>query len=258
VAAEDYLKHAELKGKVAEVGPGGSAAVALFLIANGCDRADLVDRFSFRHEPENLARTYARIISEQPALQDLSISPSDLSSHVAFHTGEEAAAERFFRKHTGYDAILSRAVMEHLYDPIGAMSAMASALVPGGWLLHQVDFRDHGMFSAAGHHELTFLRIPSWFYPHMTRRRGRPNRILVHRYRDELNRLGFDYRLLVTHVAGVGTVDPAPYNELPEELRRRAETTVEQLKPRFAAEFRSVSTRDLAVTGVFIVAQKPF
>jgi 2-polyprenyl-3-methyl-5-hydroxy-6-metoxy-1,4-benzoquinol methylase len=50
-------------------------------------------------------------------------------------------AEEFFLSHHGYDFILSCAVIEHLYNPLAALRAMAKALNPGGVMIHAVDCR---------------------------------------------------------------------------------------------------------------------
>lgn len=254
--AAAYVSQGRIRGRVAEVGPGGSAAVALYLIAAGADEVDLVDRFRFQHDRNDQRRLYDTIIAAEPRLRDLGLSGDALEPRIRFHVGEEAAAERFFPRHQGYDVICSCAVLEHLYDPLTAISAMAAALNPGGRLLHQVDLRDHGMFSAGGHHDLTFLTLPTWLYPLLSRRRGRPNRVLLDQYRSLLNGLPVRYELLTTHLVGVGQVDPMSYADLPASLRARAEHTVQEIRPRLAREFRQVSVADLAVASVFIAAEK--
>lgn len=254
--ADTYIRYGMVSGRVAEVGPGGSAAVALLLLAHGCEHVDLIDRFAFGHSQSNLTRTYDEILQLLPKLRSRVQSAEDLSPSIRFEVGEQAAAEVFFRKNKDYDSIASYVVLEHLYDPIGAIEAMAGALNPGGCLVHHIDFRDHGMFTSGGHHDLTFLTIPGVIYRHMSRRRGRPNRVLSHRYRDVLDRLGLRYRVLVAHLVGVGIVDPAPYDELPTEVRKRAEQEVELIRPRLAREFRNLAVEDLAVSGVIISAYK--
>lgn len=253
--ADIYLSRGPITGRVAEVGPGGSAAVALFLLAEGAEHVDLIDRFAFGHDPAAHARLCEAIIAREPRLGALGLSGTDFGGRIQFHVGEAAAAEVFFRAHKGYEAICSCAVLEHLYDPLSALEAMVSALRPGGRMVHQVDLRDHGMFSAGAHHELTFLTIGDWLYPHMTRRRGRPNRVLLHRYRETLTRLGLRFELLATHLVGIGAVDPAPYLQLPAELRARAEAQVEEVRDKLAPEFKDVPASDLAVSSFRIVAE---
>ncbi|MFN3389181.1 MAG: methyltransferase domain-containing protein [Allosphingosinicella sp.] len=250
-----YLSRGPIGGRVAEVGPGGSAAVALFLIAEGAGHVDLVDRFAFAHDPAVQMRLYEEIVARDPRLAARGLSATDFGGSIDFHVGERAAAEVFFSVHSGYEAICSCAVLEHLYDPLSALVAMASALRPGGRMVHQVDLRDHGMFSAAGHHELTFLTVPQWFYPHMSRRRGRPNRVLIHRYRETLEQLDLRHELLVTHLVGIGAIEPAPYEQVPAELRARAEARAEEARGRLAPEFRHLPASDLAIASFRLVAE---
>lgn len=255
--AANYLRYGNIRGRVAEIGPGGSAAVALLLIANGCDSVDLLDRF---HHPQADRgwRSSAAIIRSEPALARRGNDQNLAVFGIAFHVGEDAAAERFFRRNVGYDAIVSCAVMEHLFDPMIALGAMMHALKPGGSLVHQIDFRDHGMFSAAGHHELTFLTIPAWFYSLMSQRRGRPNRVLIDRYRSRLGQEGWPYEIFVTHLVGVGEVAvPAPYGQLPADERAQAENAVRSIQGRLAADFAGVPVEDLAVAGAMVAAKRP-
>lgn len=245
LVADLYLSHGPIRGRVAEVGPGGSAAVALHLLGQGCDSVDLLDRFAFTHSEQGLARLYDQF----PNRADL--------ERVRFHVGEEAAAERFFGENKGYDAILSCAVLEHLYDPVGALGSMASALNPGGVLMHQVDFRDHGMFTTGDHHELTFLAVAPPLYRLMSESRGRPNRVLVDRYREALRDLGLEHEIYATHLVGVGELDrPMTYEAIPAELREKAEAEVRKIRGRLIAEFRDVADSDLAVAGMLLRAVK--
>ena len=143
--AAQYLSAGAILGKVAEVGPGGNAAVALHLLANGANCVDLIDKFAFTHNEQNLDNIYRKFDNYQ-----------DLAK-ITYYVGENASAERFFRSRRGYDAILSCAVLEHLLDPLAALASMTSALAPGGRTIYQVDLRDHGMFSSSGKTNLHFL-----------------------------------------------------------------------------------------------------
>ena len=70
--------------------------------------------------------------------------------------------------------IISVAVLEHVYDPDASFDAMHRLLKPGGLLLHEVDLRDHLMFSSAGCHPLTFLTFSPSVWRLMTSDSGRP------------------------------------------------------------------------------------
>jgi len=253
---ESYAANGAINGRVAEIGPGGSAASALFLIAEGAQRVDLLDRFVFPHDNRKLAETYSAIIERSAKLSAL-FPRGNLSPRIAFHAGEEAAAEQFFGcRPLAYDVICSCAVLEHVTDPLAVVRAATASLVDGGRQIHFIDLRDHGMFSGGGRHPLTFLTLPAGIYRRMSQRRGRPNRILIDRYRCELGRLPLEWEIKVTCLAGVGPVEPQPYSAIPEKLRAVAETHVETIRPSLAPEFRDLSSADLAIDGLLLTATK--
>ena len=78
---------------------------------------------------------------------------------------------------------------------------MDELLLPGGYMIHKIDFRDHGMFSDK-HHPLTFLTIPGSLYTLMTHDSGKPNRRLISYYRRKTTELGYDTHLLITRIVG--------------------------------------------------------
>ncbi len=190
----DYKRYSGIRqfsGRIAEVGPGDNGGVGLLFLADGCSDVDLVDRFYSRRSLAKNADVYRALIARHPELvvrmQFSDDRALDDESFRGMHRryGSMAAAERFFLQSKGYDFIVSRAVMEHVYDPRSALRTMAAALTPGGMLLHKVDLRDHAMFSSV-FHELKFLEVPDWLYPSLTKHVGRPNRVLVHEYRNVL------------------------------------------------------------------------
>jgi SAM-dependent methyltransferase len=264
----DYKRYgglARFQGVVAEVGPGDNAGVALLMRNDGCQHVHLIDRYSSRRDPAKQSLIY-EALSKRHELDWLKRGArwddNDLTG-VEHKIGR--SAEDYFDSTSGssadfYDAIVSRSVMEHLYDPLGALGSMAACLKAGGRMIHKVDLRDHEMFTPE-QHELTFLRFPQPFYRLMTRNSGRPNRVLFHRYRDRLERLQKErvvkYQLLITRLAGVGDVVPHLRPEqILDDVWRRAERFVDDSRKRFAAEFSGVSSRDLAVSGFFLVATR--
>ena len=262
----DYLTYGgldHLGGSAAEVGPGDNAGVALLLQWAGCQTVDLVDRFRSRRSPDQQKLIY-QALAHRHQPDGLADSWDDERlSGITWRLG--SSAEDFFAQcaqegRPGYDLIVSRAVLEHLYDPLGAIRSMAASLKHSGRMVHKVDFRDHGMFTPA-HHPLTFLRFPTPLYREMTRRSGRPNRVLLHRYRDlaeELRRSGsLEVTLLVTSLVGEGEVAPhVPFAALPPAALQRAVKKVESQRHRFAREFANVAPEDLAVSGIFWIGTR--
>lgn len=262
----DYLFYGGLdrvRGTAAEVGPGDNAGVALLLRGAGCDEVDLVDRFRSRRSAEQHGLIYATLAARH-GMSAMAWRGEDLPG-INWRIG--LSAEGYFAHRADgsrggcYDLIVSRATLEHLYDPLGAIRSMTACLKPGGRMLHKIDLRDHGMFTPA-QPELTYLRYPSWLHRQMTQRSGRPNRLLVHRYRElaeQLARAGeLKTQILITSLVGEREIVPhVPYVELPEPALQRAAARVEAERTRMATEFAQISSQDLAVTGIFWVGVRP-
>jgi SAM-dependent methyltransferase len=258
----DYKRYSgvgRFHGRVAEVGPGDNCGVGLLFLADGCESVDLVDRFYSKRDAAQHAAIYRALISREGGPWALDIV--DVKDEATFpglrrHYGESAAAETFFTRRDHYDFIVSRAVLEHVYDPQRAVVNMVAALKPGGMLLHKVDFRDHSMFSEHMH-ELKFFEVPDILYPRMTRDSGRPNRILIDSYRKVLADVIPDHQILVTRLAGVGDIIPhVPYERIDAARRGQAIAFVRSVRAKFCQSLRALSDEDLSVAGVFLVARK--
>ena len=254
----DYLAYGGLdgfSGSVAEIGPGDSFAVALRILGSGADHVHAIDRWVSRRDAEVQRRIYGAL-SEQHNLAHLfSGAPGeDTIRNLSYHAGQPA--EKFFRDcGLQFDAILSRAVMEHLYDPLAALDDMARSLKPGGIMIHRIDLRDHGMFS--GHHPLTLLTLPDALHRRMTAGAGRPNRVLIPAYRAWLAGSGLAGGITVSRLAGVGDEqDPAPWEALDEAAKARALASVHAIRPRLAKKFKAMADEDLAIAGLVLVARK--
>jgi SAM-dependent methyltransferase len=270
VAFTDYKQYGgvdRFHGVAAEIGPGDNAGVALLMRLDGCEHVDLVDRFLTRRNAEQQSKIY-QALADRHAIKPFcsqDVWDDRKFSEINWQIGE--ASEVYFQnraQNSGevYDFIVSRAVLEHLYDPLAALDRMVSCLKPGGKLLHKIDFRDHGMFSLT-HHELTFLEVSSPMYRLMVRNAGRPNRILIHCYRDLLEQMKSNgsidnYSLLVTNLVNI--VDEiAPHQlfaDIDLEKRHQALSFVEAHRHKFAKEFEHVSSEDLAIAGCFLIVNK--
>jgi SAM-dependent methyltransferase len=263
---KQYGKIDRFHGVAAEVGPGDSAGVALLMRLDGCEHVDLVDRFLTRRNAEQQSKIYQSLANcyDINSFQTTETWGDQTFSEIDWQVGE--AAEVYFQKRAQnsgavYDFIVSRAVLEHLYDPLAALTNMVACLKPGGKILHEIDFRDHGMFSD-NHPELTFLEIPSPLYRLMVRNAGRPNRVLIHCYRERLDQMKHyglidNYSLLVNSLAGVGEISPHQlFADIDPEKQRQSLAFVEAHRHKFAKEFERVSNEDLAVSGCFLIVNK--
>jgi hypothetical protein len=251
-----------VSGRAAELGPGDNCGTALLLRASLASGVDLVDRFYSRRASDQQAAIYRALVDKHPGVATLcrnAVSPGERDfDDVIWHTGEEAAAERFFAERPAtYSFIASCAVLGLLFDPLKAIEDMAAALVPGGAMLHIIDLRDHGMFSQSGFSELEWLTIPDAVWPLMTRGHGRPNRVNVKAYRDKCHDLGLETSIGVMSLAGVPPFkQPVPWEEVPAELMMDALAEIAKVKGRLCRSYQGLEDRALAVTGITLHAVK--
>ena len=246
-------------GKVAEIGPGDSCGVALRFLASGAENLDLLDRFFSPRDVAQQREINQRICSEHPELQSRLID--DTYSEASFrglqrHYGEDAAAEAFFRANKGYSTIVSRAVLEHLYDPLTALRLSADALVTAGFMIHFVDCRDHGLFSTEWH-ELKFLELPEVLYSPL-KWRGGPNRIRLSSYVEVLKRAPVEFSIYVRHLAGVPQEIPekTTFEQIDKSLLDKSRAYVASVRRKLARPFARMDERDLIVQGFCIYARR--
>jgi SAM-dependent methyltransferase len=235
-------------GRAAEVGPGDLSGVGLRLIAEGCDHVDLADRFKSKSDPAVQEAVNKAILSKYPRADVAKLSR---------HYGELAAAETFFRANKGYDFIFSCAVLEHVYDPVGALQVMQQALNPGGIMVHIVDCRDHGQFSDRLH-DLSFLRLPKLLYRPLGASGG-PNRIRCSAYVNAVKAMGMSHKLYITALAGIPELLPlgTTWDVISPELLTRSWQHVAEIRNKLATPFRLMDERDLMIAGFALSAQAP-
>jgi len=232
--------------RVLELGPGDNLGLGLRFLAAGASQVVTLDKFAVPRDPRHEAAIYQALLER--------LEPAERERAAAALVGDARFDPERLRPLTGvsieeapgvlepesFDVIMSIAVLEHVYDPKAALLGMDRLLRPGGVMLHQVDFRDHEMFSGGGCHPLTFLTISPRIWGLMTRHTGRPNRFLAGWWRDRLSACGYEVRVRVTDLLA-----PSGASELIAEIR-----------PRLSREFRSLPDDELATTGAFFVATK--
>jgi hypothetical protein len=156
-----------------------------------------------------------------------------------------------------FDFIVSRAVIHNVYDVDRGFEAMDRLLAPGGYMLHKIDLSDENMFSSRGMHPLTFLTIPERIYFLMASDSGKPNRKLIGDYREQMQKRGYQTKILITTVLGAGPL--VPHKEQIEQGVDYSDKTlslINAIRPRLASPYRDRSDAELAATGIFLVATK--
>ena len=263
----DYLEYGglgadELTGaSVLELGPGDNFGVALRFLGTGVASVVAMDKFASVRDTDQQREIYAALLERMGPeersraaaaidLGELRFDPKRLRAIEGIAV-EDAAAHLADER---FDLIVSRAVLEHLYDLDAAFAAMDELLRPCGTMLHKVDFRDHGMFTDGGMHPLTFLTVPDRIYAWMSRNSGRPNRRLADYYRAKLGELGYASRLLVTKPVDGEELVPHPERL---EVSGATKAALDEIRPDLLSRYRSLPDEDLATAGIFVIARKP-
>jgi hypothetical protein len=240
-----------LRGSVAEVGPGDNLGVALMLLDKGAEIVHAIDRFDGLRGQNEQSAIYRRLASSGRLNQYLDESNSVISLRgVTYQCGR--SAEDYFREtSTEYDCIFSFSVLEHVINPILCLSLMQRSLSSSGVMVHVVDFSDHKMLGDV--HPLKFLTIPGAIYRRMVRNGARPNRIMLHEYKKWIRQSQLESEILVRRLVD-GTIleTAAAWNDIDDQIRRRAVERVVELRPRLAAEFADAPDEDLAVLEAII------
>lgn len=276
---EDYVRYGALTGDrlrgahLLEIGPGDNIGAGLRFLARGAARYATLDKFFSRRDPEHERATYQNLRAALPASeQDLfdravTLSPAltfdpDRVQAVYGHEAQKAAA--VFPK-ASFDGILSRAVLHEIYEAEAALQALDQVLKPGGWMVHKVDLRDDGLFSARGYSPLEFLTISGPVYWLMAYDTDKTCRRPLPFYRDVLGRMGYQTRFIITGIveasgykavenpAGEGKEQLTPGVDYGPEHQRM----LDSIRPRLSGPFRTVSDSDLLTASVFLTARKP-
>ena len=267
----EYLEYSglgaeALRGKhILEVGPGDNFGVALKFLAAGAAKVVCLDKFYSERNVDQQTRIYrelrnrltpdeARMFDECIKLDgDIELNPERL--HYIYGHGIEEA-DRILEPGS-FDFIVSRAVIHNVYDIERGFEAMDRLLAPGGYMLHKIDLSDENMFSSRGMHPLTFLTIPERVYHLMASDSGKPNRKLIGDYREQMDKRGYEMRVFISAVLGVGQL--TPYRETIEpgvDYSERTISLIKEIRPKLAAPFRDRSDAELATTGIFLIGRK--
>ena len=263
------LSHEDVQGKrILELGFGDNVGVALKFLAAGAGQVVCVDKFYSKRDTAREREIYAGLRRGLPPDEqrrfDAVISMAD---DVKFDATKlqalngldlEAAAHQLKEQDQVFDLIISRAVIEEIYEPAGVLAAADGLLAPGGLMLHKIDLSDYGIFSDGGMHPLTFLTIPESVYRLMASDSGIPNRKLLGYYRKQMDGFSYDTKFFVTSIVGHGPVVPhREISALDEDGSEVALPVINEIRPKLWREFKRMSDEELMVQGVFLVGRKP-
>ncbi len=270
---DDYMKYsglgkADLSGKsVLEIGPGDNLGVALRLIASGAAKVACIDRiYPSRNERQQHGIYTAlrdRLGPGERERFDSAVILKDgkarfCGDRIKYIYGVDIKDADKAVKGESFDVIISRAALEHVYDIDSAIDAMDKYLKKGGYHIHKVDLRDHGMFTRDGYNPFFFLTIPAYTWALMTKHCGKPNRKRADYFEEKFKGLGYDYNARITNLM-TREGEIVPHKKL---IARGIDydggdlRTIEEIRPRLLAEFKRLSDENLLIGGIFIVARK--
>jgi len=133
----------------------------------------------------------------------------------------------------GFDIIVSRSVLEHVYDLEETYASCRRLLSTGGLMIHKVDLTNH---SDVERHPLQFLTYSQLLWAFMSSNISRINRSRWPDHRASLER----NRFVIEHFEVTG---------------RYTRQQVQGIRARLASRFRTMSDDDLAIAGFFVVAR---
>jgi SAM-dependent methyltransferase len=161
-----------------EYGPGDNVGVGLLFIAAGIRYYAATDKFDAIRDVEKERRIYQKLregLTDDAARKRFDAAV-DLSQGIVFNpervkcvygVGAEDADTQFKEP---FDFLISRGVLQEIYEGEKLFTSMDKLLKPGGWMLHKVDHRDYGLFNANGFPALEFLTVSEGIYQLMAKK----------------------------------------------------------------------------------------
>lgn len=267
----DYFEYGkmsdgDLSGKnILEIGPGDTLGVAMLLLAKGAASVTCLDRFKPKIDPEK-----NRFVCEGLIRNLTSQERSRIDGLLDFFIRNESSPDgRIIAKYglpieqltpsgsqDGFDLIISRAVLEHVYDLREAWMGMVRVLKSNGQMLHKVDFRSHKFYNRV--HPLYFLTFEESFWRILSSPDPTLNRKRSDTYRSLLASTFQDYSVYSTSVLENPELLPHSIEfKLGEHYQENDLAAVKAIRPKLATPFRNLSDLDLMVSGVFIDCRNP-
>jgi SAM-dependent methyltransferase len=227
--------------KVLEYGPGDILGTALLFHAHGAAEVECVDRFPLQQVSPFNAAVYRALIdslsgAQRQRAESAFVRPGQPESGlrpeaVRYRITPDGLAAR----PAAFDAVLSRAVLEHVNALEATLADIESGLRPGGLGVHNVDLRSHNLDR---YRPFDFLTWPEWQYRLMYSHKGFPNRWRPDAYRRWLAQSSL-HTVALEATGRIGAADVA------------------RIRPHLPDHLSQASDDELAWTGFWMVLAKP-
>lgn len=269
---DDYLKYSGLTSRqivgknILEFGPGDNLAIALKFLIAGAKSVVCLDKFYSKRDIQQEYNIY-KALGQELNPQDkknfdeiINFKGEDFfinSEKLQYIYGkglEDIDPSKFIK----FDIIVSRSVLEEIYDIDKAFKNMDLLLADDGYLIHAIDFRDYGTFLSQDYQSLEFFTIPEFIYRYMTKNSAKPNRRLIDYYENKMKQLGYNYKIFVMRIVGQSQ-EFSCYKQNLEynfDFNESNLALVKKVKPRMIKRFRKLSDQQLLISGIFLVAKK--
>lgn len=269
----DYLRYAglgeaDLSGKnILEIGPGDNMGVALRFIAAGAAKVVCIDRIYPSRDKRQQHRIYLALrdclSQEEKDRFDSAVTLKDnkirfYDDKIKYIYGVDIKDAGKAIKGENFDLIISRAALEHVYDIDSAIGVMDRYLRKGGYHMHKVDLRDHGMFTLDGGNPFFFLTISEFTWGLMTKHCGKPNRKRADYFEKKFKGLGYDYNVWITHLMTRADEIMPHKKQITKAIDYNDDDikVINMIRSGFAKGFKQIPDESLLIGGIFIVARK--
>jgi len=271
---DDYLTYGRIQAeslrskRVFELGFGDNLGVALRFLADGVAHVTCLDKFYSKRDNQHQCKIYQALRQTLNRDQQRRFDDAiDLANGMEINArrlnciyGFDVERCAHLSNGGSFDLVISRAVVQDIYDPRPAFIAIDKLLRKGGCMLHKIDLSDQGMFRNSSVNPLTFLTIAEPLYRKMATDSALSNRKLINWYKALMAEIGYDASFLITDLFGSdGKGDLRPHQatlNYENEGVKRARRFVTEIRPRLAVDFRELSDDELMIAGLFLVATK--
>lgn len=263
---DDYVDYASRHGgtiegaRILEIGPGDSLGVALGLYANGAESVTCIDRFLSDEHDRGHEKLYRALIEQfdtaaQQRAEGAFTPDGSLDDQVIRRVNSAIETADTILPTESFDLIISRAVLEHVFDLQAAWNTMLRLLKPGGMMVHVVDMRNHGLYDQF--HPLHWLTISDRLWPLLSSPDPTLNRELRPSYVQLIKSSNLQSEIYITHVIGKGELPSTVRSLDAVDFDDNSIGIIERMRLRMLPRYKDLDLEDLLVSAMIVVSTKP-